>query len=75
MYRGFLHENFAVSKIILTFATHMTTPILFKEYIWLVETIHKAGKNNAGRVERAVAGDGDERWGDDKPDDVLQTQM
>ena len=22
----------------------MTTPILFKEYIWLVETIHKAGK-------------------------------
>ena len=22
----------------------MTTPILFKEYIWLVETIHKARK-------------------------------
>jgi len=30
----------------------MTTPILFKEYIWLVETIHKAGKITLAELNR-----------------------
>ena len=37
----------------------MTTPILFKEYIWLVETIHKAGKITLAELN--------ERW--------LETEM
>jgi hypothetical protein len=30
----------------------MTTPILFKEYIWLVETIHKARKITLAELNR-----------------------
>ena len=39
-------------SLIRTFATHMTTLILFKEYIWLVETIHKAGKITLAELNR-----------------------
>ena len=30
----------------------MTTPILFKEYIWLVETIHRARKITLAELNR-----------------------
>ena len=38
----------------------MTTPLLFKEYIWLVNTIHDAGHRPQGN-QREMDGHGDER--------------
>ena len=40
----------------------MKKPTLFKEYIWLVETIQQAGRITFSRNQQEVGQNGDEWW-------------